>query len=294
MKGDNGMESRSFSNHEHTMDADAQSEFQPRSVSPTALSNLTATAEEVGGMYQALPGIEGAVAFTHFDSTASEDNAVTILLTKENMDRLPSQTLVRINSLKEDGSRDRTYIGTVVAGPFAEPDGLRADSPIVVATTVQGRIFLPRYHGRAYVEILGEETEGQIIPPRYRPRPNSPVFPLDAAETARVLKVGGDARLGLVVGQEEIAVGIPTDKKMVLPRHTGILGTTGGGKSTTVSVLVQQLQQAGVATILIDVEGEYTEMDLPTENAQMLTALKRRELTPAGTQNLRIFHLVGR
>ncbi|MBI3301108.1 MAG: ATP-binding protein, partial [Deltaproteobacteria bacterium] len=271
-----------------------QDEFTPHSVSHDALARLTATAEEVGGAYKPLPGTEGAVAFTHFDSPSSEDNAVTILLTKENMDHLPSQALVRINSLKDDGTLDRTYLGTVVAGPFAEPDGLRADSPIVVITTVQGKIFLPRYHGRASVQILGEEVDGQIIPPRYRPRPNSPVFPLDATETAQALKVGGNARIGLVVGQEEITVSIPTDKKSVLPRHMGIMGTTGGGKSTTVSSLVHQLQKAGVATILIDVEGEYTEMDLPTDDPQMLTALRRRGLTPAGTKNLRIFHLVGK
>ncbi len=271
-----------------------QRELESHPVSPDALAHLTAAAEEVGGAYKPLPAAEGAVAFTHFDTPASEDNTVTILLTKENMDQLPSQALVRINSLKDDGSMERTYLGTVVAGPFAEPDGLRADSPIVVITTIQGKIFLPRYHGRASVQILGEEVDGQVIPPRYRPRPNSPVFTLDAIETARVLKVGGDIRIGLVVGQEEITVNIPTDKKSVLPRHTGIIGTTGGGKSTTVSGLVHQLQKAGVATILIDVEGEYTEMDLPTEDAQMLTALRRRGLTPVGTKSLCIFHLVGR
>ncbi|MBI3798640.1 MAG: hypothetical protein HY268_16955 [Deltaproteobacteria bacterium] len=173
-----------FPTNERSVNTEPQPEFVPHPVSAEVLTRLTTTAEEVGGLYTLLPETEGAVAFTHFDSTTSEDNAVTILLTKENMDHLPSQTLVRINSLKDDGSRDRTYVGTVVAGPFAEPDGLRADSPIVVATTVQGRIFLPRYHGRAYVQILGEEIEGQIIPPRYRPRPNSPVFPLNAAETA--------------------------------------------------------------------------------------------------------------
>jgi DNA helicase HerA-like ATPase len=216
------------------------------------------------------------------------------LLTKEHMDRLPSQTLVRINSLGDNNERGRTYLGTVIAGPFAEPDGFRMDSPLVVTTTVQGGIFLPRYHGRAYVQILGEESEGQVIPPRYRPKPNSPVFPLNAEETARVLNVGGDARLGLVVGQDEIMVGIPTDKKSVLPRHLGIIGTTGSGKSTTVVGLVHQLQRAGVASILIDVEGEYTEMDLPADDLQMLTALRRRNLAPAGTRSLRILHLIGR
>lgn len=267
--------------------------FSPRSVTPEAFRGIEHVAEEVGHSYTPLPETEGASAFTHFDSPSSEDHTLTILLTKENMDKLPSQALVRIKSLDEEGKVDRTYLGVVVAGPFAEPDGLRADSPIVVTTTVQGKIFLPRYHGRAHVNILGEEADGQLIPPRYRPRPNSPVFVLDPQETAKVLRVGGEARLGVVVGQEEIVVGIP-DKKSVLPRHLGILGTTGGGKSTTVSGTVAQLQATGYATVLIDVEGEYTEIDQPTTNDAMLAALNRRGLKASGVPNLRVFHLVGR
>lgn len=121
-----------------------------------------------------------AVAFTHFDTPSSQDNTVVVLVAKENMEKLPSQAIVEIRSLPdaEDGGRARKYLGIIVAGPFAEPDGLRADSSIVVATTVQGKIFLPRYHGRAFVQILGEEVNGQLVPPRFRPRPNSPVFPL--------------------------------------------------------------------------------------------------------------------
>ena len=269
-------------------------EFQPRLVSRDPLKEFSEAAEEVGGAYKPVPGTEGAVAFTHFDTPSSEDNSVTVLLTRENMDRLPSQALVRINSLRGDGTLERSYLGAVVSGPFAEPDGLRADSPIVVTTTVQGKIFLPRYHGRAYVQILGEEVEGQAIPPRYRPRPNSPVFPLNSSETARILRVGGDIRLGLVVGQEDIVVGIPSDKKSVLPRHTAVMGTTGSGKSTTVSGIVHHLQKAGVSTVLIDVEGEYTEIDLPTVDPQMLAALKRRELGSAETSGVTVFHLAGR
>jgi DNA helicase HerA-like ATPase len=275
-------------------EAESIDTFKARPISQETLQGLEEVADEVGGAYQAQPEAEGAVAFTHFDSPSSADNAVTVLLTKENMDKLPSQALVRIKSLKDNGRVDRCYIAVVVAGPFAEPDGLRADSPIVVTTTVQGKIFLPRYHGRALIEILGEEADGQVIPPRYRPRPNSPVFVLDPQETANVLKVGGDARLGLVVGQEKIVVAIPTNKMSVLPRHTGILGTTGGGKSTTVSELVNQLQRANVATIILDVEPEYTEIDQPTEDIQMLTALRRRGLKADGISNLCIFHLVGR
>jgi uncharacterized protein len=288
------MDNQNASRTKSDRKTDPEPAFAAEEVPSSALDNLNAVSEEAGGAYKPLPGTENAVAFTHFDSASSEDDSLTILLTKENMPHLPSQALVRINSLTDDGRIERSYLGVIVAGPFAEPDGLRADSPIIVATTVQGKIFLPRYHGRAYVNILGEESEGQIIPPRFRPRPNSPVFALDPADTARFLKVAGNARIGLVVGQEEIEVAIPTDKKSVLPRHTGIMGTTGGGKSTTVARMAHEFQKAGIATILIDVEGEYTEIDLPTHDPQMLVALKRRGLTPTGTKNVTIYHLVGR
>lgn len=268
--------------------------FTPRELSPKAMAELEDAARGAGGAYTPPPIIEGAVGFTHFDNPSSQDGSVVVLLSRENMDRLPLQTLVRIKSLKDDNSLDRTFLGVVVGGPFAEPDGLRPDSPIVIATTIRGRIFLPRYHGRAQVEILGEEVAGQLVPPRFRPRPNSPVFPLDVTETRRVLRVEGDLRLGTVVGREEIEVALPTDKKSVLPRHMGILGTTGAGKSTTTAGLIHQLRAAKVATIVFDVEGEYVELDRPSDDKGMKAALERRGLKPAGTEPLCLYHLVGR
>src|SRR5207248_2108970 len=83
-------------------------------------------------------------------------------------------------------------------------------------------------------------------------------------------------------------------RKEVLPRHTGILGTTGGGKSTTVANLVSQLQAAGAAVILLDTEGEYTEMDQPTEDVRMLEALAQMGRAPEGIPNTDLYHLVGR
>jgi len=73
------------------------------------------------------------------------------------------------------------------------------------------------------------------MPPRLRPLPNSPVFVLDSEATADVLHVDGTLQLGVTVGDEAIEVKVDGSKKAVLPRHTGVLGTTGGGKSTTVS-----------------------------------------------------------
>ena len=268
--------------------------FHPASVSARARGAFDEVAAEVGGAYVPLPIAEGAVGWTHFDSSGSEDNAVVVLLARENMDRLPLQTLVRIKSLRDDNTLDRRFLGVVIGGPFAEPDGLRPDSPIVVATTVQGRIFLPRYHGRAEVQILGEEVDGQVVPARYRPKPSSPVFAMSDEETRRTLQVDGTIRLGTVVGQDEIEVKIPSDRKAVLPRHLAVIGTTGSGKSTTVSGMVHQFQSAGVATVLFDVEGEYTEIDLPTDDDRMRAALERRGLRPEGTKHLCLYHLVGR
>src|SRR5262249_39076938 len=157
----------------------------------------------------------GSIGATMFDLPTSEDHSVTVLLPREHTQAAASQSLVRIKS--RDG---RNYLGVVTAGPFAEPDTLRADSHILVTVTARGGIYLPPYQGRAQVQILGEElADGTLTPPRLRPLPNSPVILLSQEETANRLQVGGDARLGVVVGQEAIEVKIPTHRKAVLPRH---------------------------------------------------------------------------
>ena len=128
-----------------------------------------------GGEWSEPAEYDTAVGRTMFDLPSSEDNTVTVLLSKDDIHQAPSQALVRIRSVSDS----RRYLGIVVAGPFAEPDGLRGDAPIMITTAVRGGIFMPRYHGRVQVELLGEELDGVLIPPRLRPLPNSPVFVLD-------------------------------------------------------------------------------------------------------------------
>ena len=185
----------------------------------------------------------------------------------------------------------------VTAGPFAEPDSLRGDSHMLVTVATRGATYQPPYHGRVQVTILGEKLpKGGLCPPRLRPLPNSPVFALSDDESAAVLKADGDIRLGTVVGYERVTVGVPSDKKFVLPRHLAVLGTTGGGKSTTVARFIQQAQAANVAVILLDVEGEYTHLHEPTTSADMLAALRERDLKATGipSDRMTLYHLVGR
>ncbi len=260
----------------------------------STLEALEGDIQQAGGEYQEPSEYAGAVGRTMFDTPGSEDNTVTVLLPKDYIGKAPSQSIVRIKSLADN----RVYLGVVVQGPFAEPDGLRADAPIVVSITVRG-LLLPKYHGRVQVEIVGEEITDAggnrtVIPPRYRPLPNSGVFVLDTVETAAVLRVGGDLLVGTAIGHDDIEVRIPSDSKAVLPRHLGILGTTGGGKSTTVAGLIYALQKAGTSVIVVDTEGEYTRIAEPTEDVHMLRALSRRNRTAEGVANTHIIHLVGR
>jgi uncharacterized protein len=279
----------------------------PKPVPQAAIDGIESAIEAVGGPWQESSEFAGAVGRTTFDLPSSEDNLVTIVLSKEHVARgtLGSQSIVRIRSgvpaqrAEAESSSGpklarRDYLGVVVAGPFAEPDGLRGDAPVIITTAARGGVLTPPYHGRVQVEIMGEEVDGGLVPPRFRPLPNSPVFLLSDAETAEAMKVDGDLRLGLVVGHDNIPVRIPKADKSVLPRHTGIMGTTGGGKSTTVARLIAEARANGYAVIVLDVEGEYTQIDQPTADTRMLSALKARGLQPAEVPDTIIYHLVGR
>jgi uncharacterized protein len=274
-----------MSDHEHEVTERMLSEASARAAVQLVPEDLL---EPVEDLWEEREEDREAIGRTMFDVSGSKDNTLTVLLPKERVDQVPAQSLVRI----ESRSDDRTYLGIVTAGPFAEPDGLRADAPAIVTTTVRGGIFMPRYHGRVQVEILGERVNGMLVPPRFRPIPNSPVFILTGPECAEVLRLGGEIRLGVVSGDDSLNVDIPAHRKSVLPRHTGILGTTGGGKSTTVSRLIDQAQRQGYAILLLDTEGEYTQMNEPTEDRAMLAAAARRGLEPAGVDDTRILHLV--
>jgi len=231
----------------------------------------------------------GAIGRTMFDSPGAQDGQVTVLLPKDTIQAVPIQSMVRIISTG-DGRR---YLGIVTSGPFAEPDGLRADANVIVTTSVRGGILMPRYHGRVQVELLGEELDGQLVPPRFRPLPNSPVHILGQEDKRAALHSDGDLRLGVLMGDPDVTIGIPSEKKSVLPRHLAVLGTTGGGKSTTIGRLISQAQSAGIAVVLLDTEGEYVRIGEPTDDPTMVAALGRRGMAPAGVPNTALFHLVG-
>jgi DNA helicase HerA-like ATPase len=268
---------------------------QSKAVPEDVFTDIDADAEQLGGHHKIPDDELNAIGRTMFDLPNSKDNHVIVLTPPDNISEIPSQALLRIISKKRHGEIDRKYVGIVVGGPFSEPDGLKADSPIMVTSNVRGGILMPNYHGRANVEILGEIMEnGRLTPSRFRPLPNSSVFTLSDSETSNYLALQEGIQLGLVLGYEKLDFGISPHSKQVLPRHLGILGTTGGGKSTTVSRLINEFQKKDIATIVFDTEGEYTEIMEQTDDDTMLDLLHQRKLQPEGVKEVQILRLLGR
>ena len=248
--------------------------------------------EELDGLQTFTPPLygEGMIGWTMFDTPTARDDMVVALLPRDNIGKVPSRGLVRVES-REDR---RTYLGIVQEGPFAEPDGLRGDAPLIVTVQARsGQMLMPQFHGRIHIEIMGQRSGNAVAPPRFRPLPSSPVFLLDADETRELLQCEGDMALGLASGHDDLEVGIPSERKSVLPRHTGVLGTTGAGKSTTVSRMVQQAQRAGMAVVVLDVEGEYAEIGSPADSAEMLELLAERGMEAEGIEGTTLYHLAG-
>lgn len=255
-----------------------------------AVAGLIETSIAAGGEKQPPKEYEGSFGRTLFDTPGSADGSVTVVMPPDKIHAVTSQALLRIESFP-DGRR---YVGTVSAGPFYDPDGISAESTAMVIAQVNGAFGMPGHHGRLQVQLLGEEVKSRIGPANRRPMPNSPVFLVDDNEMAQILGLEGDFAIGRVIGHESVEVLVPVHKKSVLYRHTGVLGTTGGGKSTTITNYAGGLAAEGAAVILLDTEGEYTTMHELTGDADMLALAEGLGLPAKGVDDTHVLTLVGR
>jgi uncharacterized protein len=96
-----------------------------------------------GGEWSSDENCKDADGMTMFDLPNSEDNLISVLLPMKNIRKIGAHSIVEIRSRsKENGGDGKIYRAIVVAGPFHDPDGMRADAPILVSTTISGAIFL--------------------------------------------------------------------------------------------------------------------------------------------------------
>jgi hypothetical protein len=211
-----------------------------------------------------------------WDGAAATSDRVLLRATVEHGRRLMRNQYVRIRD--EDGARSG-FLARVVAGPFFRggPDPACADlidEPFVIAE----------------LELHGELVGGRSRDTSARPMPGAAVFGLAPAEVAELHGLEGDMLLGNLTGQDDLWVELRGKDKGVLPRNLGIFGTVGSGKSNTCQVIVEEAARAGWAVIVLDVEGEYVDMDAPSDDPAMAERLAWFGREPEGVPDFQVYH----
>lgn len=183
-----------------------------------------------------------------------------------------------VRILDQEGPRSG-FLAKIVAGPFFRPGGAPGD----VADVSKGDVL-------ADLEIQGELVEGRLRDTNTRPLPGSSVMALSAAEVAKLHGFDGDMLLGNLTGQDDLWISLQSNNKSVLPRNLGIFGTVGSGKSNTSQVIIEEAARNGWAVVVLDVESEYTDLDLPSDEEGMADRLARFGRQPAGLTDFHVFY----
>jgi hypothetical protein len=236
-----------------------------------------------------------SIGFVNFDSGGNASNTeVEIRVPIEKMDDIQRGKYVII----ESGKKNFFYLSRISKGPFFTPDAVHRESAFAKASIIQADkiAFLPDYHGICFAELLGmfDLDSSHLTGFQTRPHPKSSVFQLPAEKIESLLKLRGNLYLGQPGGYPEIRVYFDSNKKSVLPRNIGIFGTVGSGKTNSAQVLIEEACCAGWAVIVLDVEGEYIEMDKPSseigrnKNLREI-AEKQFKIRPAGLDNFQVY-----
>jgi DNA helicase HerA-like ATPase len=171
-----------------------------------------------------------------------------------------------------------SFLGRILTGPFF-PASLDPAGDSSVAGTVV-----------AEIEVQGELVDGRPRDTSNRPAPGSAVYALTAAEVCELLGLAGDMLVGHLGGRQDLRVHLGSRDKDVLPRNLGIFGTVGSGKSNTAQVVIEEAAACGWAVILLDVEGEYVEMDAASTEERLFNRLGVFGRKPAGLSDFHVLY----
>jgi hypothetical protein len=222
----------------------------------------------------------GCVAW---DGSAATSERVLLRAPVTNRPLAERNQYVRIQD--EEGARTG-FLARIVSGPFFHRAGALTVGGTMGGASLESFLM-------ADLEIQGELVGGRARDTNSRPAPGSSVFALSPAEVAELHGFQGDMLLGNLAGQDDLLVSLQSHNKGVLPRNLGIFGTVGSGKSNTAQVVIEEAAGSGWAVIVLDVEGEYTELDQPADEggaAARLAAFGRR---PAGLEDFHVFYPAG-
>lgn len=104
--------------------------------------------------------------------------------------------------------------------------------------------------------VIGVVKSGEISPNRTPIKPNSEVKLASDRVLSSLFKCENGVEIGRMIARPDIVVSL--DVKQLVLRHFAILSVTGGGKSNTVAVLVNDIvRKLNGTVVLIDPHGEY-------------------------------------
>ncbi len=108
----------------------------------------------------------------------------------------------------------------------------------------------------ANASVIGVIRDGEVYPNRVPIKPNSEVRLADNSVLSSLFKCEKGVEIGKMIARPDITVSL--DIMQLVLRHFAILSVTGGGKSNTVAVLVNDIvRRLNGTVVLIDPHGEY-------------------------------------
>ena len=202
------------------------------------------------------------LGYVHFDTPAMHNYVSEFLITQETAEKVFRNKYVKI----EDENK-HLFIGRVIEGPFFLPEEVDRGSAFAQTSILKGDKFpvVPNYYALSRVELLGEMNGGVLQTTNTRPLPKSPVVELTPTDVQNLIGLQGSMLIGRLSGYENVVVMMDADNKKILPRNVGIFGTVGSGKTNTAQVIIEEASANKFAVIVIDIEGEYVNMDQPSQ-----------------------------
>ena len=203
---------------------------------------------------------KSAIGTVDYDSDQSQVNSTQCIISTSLNADLKRGVFVKI------GDGPSYFIAQIIGGPyFSEAKGVSSKAKYTAEIS-------------SYIEDGMERT---LLS---RPLPGTVVQPAESLEVHQLLGVSGDIHLGSLAIERRFSVSlnVPT-----LSRHIGVFGTTGSGKSNTIQVLMEEALDQGFATLVFDIEGEYVEMDEPTD--KLIEQLGTFETKPTGVKDLKVY-----
>ncbi|GBE18311.1 MAG TPA: ATP-binding protein [Euryarchaeota archaeon] len=143
----------------------------------------------------------------------------------------------------------------------------------------------------ATAKIIGfVDEKGILRAPKIPFKPGQKVYAADSKliKTSLGLKGKGNGiYLGLLEGHRGTPVYLNPNK--LFQKHVSVLAKTGAGKSYTVGVLIEELLEKKIPTLIIDPHGEYASLKQTNINTRELEQMERFKIQPKGYDNITEF-----